>query len=165
MTTAKDAEVLKARLEEANERNPRTFPMGAFIGDDFVLSAVAMFFWFRDSTELLDSIVECEPALYIDPAEPEYEEVSARLAAIRDSVRPGDLLSTDLMSRLESALKGYASIRWWGSLEDLLSGEGEFEQEVRESLREGFEDDDPGHGVIGPEMVDDFVEFIRTYGV
>ena len=160
-----DVEALRERLNEACQRDPKKFPQCAFIGDDFVLSQVTLFFWFRDSSELLDSIAECEPAVYLDPAEPEYHEVSARLAKIRDSARPADTLSVDLMSQLQDVLRGHACIRWWGSLEDLISGDGEFEREVREDFHEGSDEREPDGRVIEPEMVDDFVEFLRTYGL
>ena len=166
MTTDAEAEALRERLNEACQRDPKEFPFGAFTGDDYPLSQVALFHWFRDSTELLDAIAECEPAVYLDPAQTEYHEVSRRLTEIRDSARPDDQLGAELMSQFQAVLKDMcACLSWWGSLSDLISGDGEFERRVREDFHEGFDEQEADSRSIEPERVDDFIDFLREYGI
>jgi len=166
VTTQEEADGLRARLDEAGQRNPRDFPFGAFIGDTYPLSTVFVFVWFESATGLLDTLAECEPILHLEFGTEEYETMLSTLGAIRESARPHDRLTEDLRVEFGAALsKMEAGLRWWGALDELVSGDGEFPRELREAFREYLEDEANPDRAISPNDIDEFVEFIVEYGI
>jgi len=166
MTTEAEAEALRERLNEAGQRDPREFPVGAFVGDTYPIATVFVFVWFGSSTDLLDTLAECEPVLHLDPGTEEYKDILARLTAVRESQRPHDELTETLRGEFDAVLSDMeAGLRWWGTFDDLVAGEGEFERELRAAFRDDPEDDELAGRAISPDEADEFVGFVAEYGI
>jgi hypothetical protein len=65
--------------------------------------------------------------------------------------------------------KAFADIVWWGSLDELRAGTSPFAREIVLAFRDE-DDEDGGAGTtsvlpIADDELDDFVEFLATYGV
>ena len=61
---------------------------------------------------------------------------------------------------LNEFMRNMWQIDWVGQFQDLCSGDGEFPAKIRESFTEDGEPID----AIPEDMIDDFREFLRSYG-
>jgi hypothetical protein len=161
-------------LQEASDRDPRQYPYGYFVSD-----VVGIFTWFRTTDELFDTFVDAEPTVYGSDSEPGGNKLAEGLEAVRRRVKRPVVLGGKLRGEINDVLGDSADLEWWGQLEDLLKGSGEFETDLRawfresqgvvegetEEEEEGDEDSDgdPSRPIESYE-VEEFLDYLRDYG-
>jgi len=146
---------------DAAEKDPRTHPWGCYGYDDFVLVAASSFQWFSSFEEMRDAILLGLPKWHFDDEE-ELRKVSETVAAIHDDVKDQEQPSVELLSRINSVIKGTTQLGWWGTFDDLRQGDKEFERDKRGEFRETLEQS--GSTPVADDEVDGFVEFVSSYG-
>jgi hypothetical protein len=163
-------ETRQAVLTRATARDPRENPWGYFGEDDSLVASAGTFAWFPTREELLEALVEAEPAVYVAPGDPAFEAMRGGLARVREKALGRKGLSASLRDEANEVLRGEVQIGWWGTWEELVSGGSEFEKELRTWFRELVEDEDEdeeGRDLAAPitaEELQVFVEFIAEYG-
>lgn len=163
-------------LQEASDRDPRQYPYGYFVSD-----VVGIFTWFRTTDELFDTFVDAEPTVYGSDAEPGGNKLAEGLEAVRRRVKRPVVLGEKLRGEINDVLGDSADLEWWGKLDDLLNGPGEFESDLRAWFRESQgavegedeeedeeeeaeeSDGDPSRPIESYE-VEEFLDYLRDYG-
>jgi hypothetical protein len=159
-------------LQDASDRDPREFPLGCFVSD-----VVGTFTWFKSADALLDTFVEAEPAVYSGGSEPTLDKLTEGLEAIRRRVKRPVVLTEKLRQEINAVLGDSADLEWWGKFEDLLTGSGEFESDLRGWFRESQgdavdEDEDEDEVEEGGDParpiesfeVEEFIDYLKDYG-
>ena len=148
----------QAFMNQANQADPRTHPMGYFCGDQ----SAKVFLWFKDTNELTDALLYGEPAIYDFADNPqELSDYQNKITPILEGIRR-DGLNEDRMQQLNDLTQGTYGVEWWGSFETLTSAQGEFAADLINEFRDLDSDTTPAP--IGPSELDEFIEFISTYG-
>lgn len=143
----------------ANTRDPRRFPYGYQSGGSFVLDSARVFLWFDSISNLVRFLLEVQPRVFdIHPGEG-LEQYQAVLKPFLERTQQ-EGLSSDILAKVNDAIKDHAILDWWGTFDDILSGRQPFGRDILDSFlpeeREG--------GSIMPEEMDEFVEYLSTYG-
>ena len=73
-------ETRQAVLTRATARDPRENRWGYFGEDDSLVASAGTFAWFPTREDLLEALVEAEPAVYVAPGEPAFESMRGGLA-------------------------------------------------------------------------------------
>ncbi len=107
---------------------------------------------------MIHHISQCDPVIYEIDAE-EEKLFQKEVEAIFEN---SNLLSEQNLDRLNEVGKSFMSVDWWGEFDDLLQGNSELACEIRSSFRS---DDGDSEAPITNEEMDEFVEYIHTYGV
>lgn len=146
-------------LETPHRRDPRDYPWGMFTSDDFVLANVGMFMWFADRSEMAAYIREAEPTI--------YDVTGAELDELMQAIEPSlsRLIAGEALESVRESLNGaqeHWNTQWWGTFEDLCTGQGEFESEVRIAFRELDGDGSPDPIEAGEQAR--LIEFLADYG-
>jgi hypothetical protein len=145
---------------ELNDRDPEKFPLGIFSQDDIA----GGFMWFSSLEEMSAAAVSV--LSFVNVAEDDLEGMEAHrkaTAALLPQGLPAKLDESlrdainDAWEALDSGAGG--QLIWWGNFEDLLSGGGEFECELRANFRE----DEDGSSIQPGEKAD-FLGFIKDDG-
>lgn len=168
--TRKDLESADSRarvIERAASRDPREHPWGYFGQDVDEEDAAGLFTWFTSREELLEALVECEPAVHWELDEEEFDQARAELEMVRLDLLTRPDLPDDARERCSEALAGEAEIAWWGRFEELLDGSKPFERELRVRFREALGEEGPDERrerpIAGEELAT-FVEAVGEYG-
>lgn len=66
--------------------------------------------------------------------------------------------------RLNSLTRGLVQIPWWGTFQELMTGDSSYARSVRVWARSGDEDSDPTRP-FDPEELEEFRAAIQEYGV
>jgi hypothetical protein len=148
------------RAEEASERDPRTSPWGYHVGSTFVLDSASLFFWFGSQEELLDHLFSVEPLNWGYEMGEELEAYQRGVAPLIARART-EGLTADVCESLNTVTKESFAIAWWGTLDDLLSGSGEFERQIRKGFIDGERDDTR----IGKDEMNEFVDYLKGCSV
>lgn len=144
---------------EAIDRDPRENRFGYFSGGSFVLDSVRVFAWFPSLSSMQHNILEVEPRNYGVEDVSEIQAYQVRLAPILDRLG-SEGLTPQLLEAVRAVIGDLYSIEWWGTFDDIASGKDEFAREVLD----GFLDDDAPQSVREEDM-NDFVEYLETYGI
>lgn len=149
-----------AEAEAAASRDPRQAPYGVFTGDRFVLASLRVFLWFESVEQMIEYLLDVEPRRYKVTPGSGLEEYQARVRPILGRVSE-EGLTEELLSELNSVQHGGFVVDWWGTYSELRDGDSAFAVELRERfyLRMAR-----GRGPIG-NVEDEFVDFVRNYGV
>lgn len=102
-----------------------------------------------------------EPQLY-----EEEPELRLRLSAVVGDCT-ATTLSETLREKVNTAARGAFAIDWWGTFEELRGAGSEWARDLREKFREMSSEDSSGRpsaDVIQDAELDDFVEFVQSYG-
>lgn len=165
-------EELVKSAEATTLKDPRIAPLGIrWIGSEGI-SGLMMFSWFEDMEAVKEFLTVLGPAV--------FELEAARQSKFRDVVSPlvdtlaaegfGDKLRNSLNALPDNPL----CIDWWGTFEELCSGNGALAEELRAefySFTEDFDDEEgdseDAHSVepIAASQVEEFIDFLRTYGI
>ena len=149
-------------LNDATQSDPRMAPYGYFARSDFNLASIGMLFWFDSPGAIFRSIRDLQPHVYKDAA----GDLSRRLETVlgcTDELR----LTGALLGKVNEAARGSFELPWWGSFDQLCSGDSKWLQECRAEFREDSLDDIDGDADAGPireSEVDAFVQFLKGYG-
>jgi hypothetical protein len=95
----------------------------------------------------------------IDPG-----RVLSAVKQIVGKIEDGHLSTADAIPQLNSALRHFSQIRWMGTFEDLIAGDGNFERGLRRWFRE-HGDTDLTDAVITSEELKAFRTAIVEYGM
>ena len=120
-------------------------------------SGLGSFHWFPTKTELVAFIRTYLAWWNPAPSSMEPSVIATEVQAIVDAE------STDLekmVASLNEFMRNMWQIDWVGQFRDLCGGNGEFPARIRESFSE---DGDP-IDAIPEDMIDNFKEFLRSYG-
>ena len=125
---------------EVSVRMPTETSWGYYGCDDLI----GCFLWFESWPELLEFIGEHEVNLGDQSngeENPDREETRADVRRIIVALLAGRLAVAEGLTQLNSALVGSGSrVLWWGQINELLEGSGEFAKEVRLRFRDNPED-------------------------
>lgn len=154
------------------ERDPRTNPWGLYVEDDLPApwnSGTAVFLWFTTPDAVAEEFATGETAEYLrDHLD------SDKMAALHGDVRalagcavPGDVRDRRLAT-VNSHLRDFQQIRWFGTFQELCSFEGGFPEQVRGDFRFRIAADDssPLDGrPIESHEIPEFVNVLAEYGI
>lgn len=142
---------------KAHENDPRRAPFGCFLGSSGGWDGRLMF-WHESIRSLKHALLELHPIAY----EVEGDELDAYqngLKEIFDNAKSDEITEEMLIAMNENS-KTWLAISWHGKFDELTHGDTEFAKEVREFYREP---DD--YSPIENNEIEDFIEFLKTFGV
>jgi hypothetical protein len=126
------------------------------------------FLWFESRDALLDFVVEGFVEHHAGRDHRGFETLSKVSADVVRRVRGGALSLEQALALLNEALRGVAQLRWWGPLDDLLTGEGAFPRDVRAWSREHAGREAPTsteEGPIAEGELEAFLDAIEEFGL
>ncbi|MBS1956042.1 MAG: hypothetical protein JST89_17795 [Cyanobacteria bacterium SZAS-4] len=148
---------LETAFEQSFEKEPKSSSWGFFAYDDSpgaVGGGAGNFSWFDSKEELLDFLRKFPLlATSAESGDTERFEKASDLLA-RATV---ETLDQSTVNELNAINSGVEQIQWFGQLNDLLSGEGEF----AEGLRKFFSGS--SHQIF-KTRIPEFAEFLRNWG-
>ncbi len=145
-------------LEKSLEMDPRKAACGIYTGGSFVLDSVRVFSWFASMEELERHLRDVQPLSY-SMDEDDIAEYKLSVNPLLEKLAKQGL-SESLMAEMNEAVSATYVIDWWGTFDELKSGETEFACQVRG----WFRDDEQETGVIQEDEIEDFVDFLTTCG-
>lgn len=150
------------------ERDPRQYPFGTYTTDDCVLASAGSFIWFEDTQEFLVWLKLAEVKIYDVDGADRTNLVAAVDAAIAKLPQNDGELTPEVLEPIRQAAKGYFCVDWFGPFDQLVSGDTDFALQVRERFWESELEYEESEGAlqapIPAERVDEFLEFLSTYG-
>jgi hypothetical protein len=126
-------EAAMERLMPAVEHQPQSGDWGYFIRDETGIGAI---FWFVSRDEMLTAIARDHVAICELPITSDLTVLEAQVRALIAPARMNCDDDSRVRADLNTLLKGYMEIEWWGMLPDLTEGSSEFARDVRTSFRE-----------------------------
>lgn len=152
----------RGRLEAANTADPQAFPWGVRTADPWP-AGLALFFWYETETELRHALLRGDHAVDAD------DETRTRAAEALEAVlSASSSLSPDTAQAGNEAAYPAFNILWWGTFDDLCSGDHEVANDAREAFLESHDEDYDFPEQAPPipaESRVDFAAFIREWGV
>lgn len=153
---------LRERLEAANAADPEAFPWGVRTADPWP-AGLALFFWYETEAELRNALLRGDHAVDAD------DETRTRAAeALKLILGASSSLSPDTAQAGNEAAYPAFNILWWGTFDDLCSGDHEVAREAREAFFEAHHEDYDFPQQAPPvptESRADFAEFLKEWGV
>lgn len=165
-------EELVKSAEATTLKDPRIAPLGIrWIGSEGI-SGFMSFSWFEDMEAVKEFLTVLGPAV--------FELEAARQSKFLDVASPlmdtlvGEGFGEELRNSLNALPDNPLCIDWWGTFEDLCLGKGALAEELRAefySFTEDFDDEEDenpdAHGVepIAASQIEEFIDFLRTYGI
>lgn len=155
--------------EDIMDRDPRKFPFGYFAYSDAAPpfgGGIGGFLWASSERDAVRMLVEQDLPSHVPFRDADPNE----LAEVRKILAPvfnGDRSLMQVRKPLNKELENVVQIEWAGTFEDLTHGDDEFARKVRADFQSLSDDESPATGganPISPEELDDFVEFLTTYG-
>jgi hypothetical protein len=156
-----DMDTAIQRTQSANSADPRKAGYGYFVGGSFVMDSVRVFLWFDTVPDLASNILDVEPVIHESTTE-QFTTYQTQVAPLLENLDHA-AMTEDLRRKVNAAVKEFITIEWWGSFNDLIAGDSEFAQTIREDFRES--DDEPDNSPVMETEIDEFVDFVLTYGV
>ena len=144
----------------AMERDPRG-AIGYLTGGSFALDTSRVFCWFQDLADLITQLREVEPRVHDIEAGEALNTYQAKLDPVLATIR-SDGLTEEARVELNNVVKDEFVIDWWGTCDDLATGDSEFAKDARIDFR-GLDVDE--EVPLKDEEFDDFIEFLKTYRV
>ena len=120
-------------------------------------SGVGSFQWFPAEAELVSFIRDYMAWWHPAPSSMEPEEIAAQVQSIVDA-ESADL--PKMVDGLNEIMRNMWHIEWCGQFRDLCESTDEFPAKIRSSF---CEDSDLPDAVL-QEVMDEFVEYLRSYG-
>jgi len=103
--------------------------------------------------------MEIEPRVYdLQPGEG-LEEYQASIQPILNRVKT-EGLSSDVLDKLNEAIRDHSIVNWWGTFNDLLKGDSEFTRDIIDRF---LPEEREGSALQAHEM-DEFVEYLKDCG-
>lgn len=154
-------EELENRVSEVSDHWPERSDWGCLLTSDrhpAMGGGLGAYFWLSSRDEVLHFIRDVElPLLCLHDTHWEPALADAQRAVER--ALADDLSMDDARREINRLFESYEQIEWWGSMKELLTGEGEFAQ----GERIAFHDDESPAGLTSDEE-DDFYEFLSDRG-
>ena len=145
--------------DNAMDRDPRQAPYGMFSGGSFVLDSTRVFMWFETAQELMNFIKDAEPVIFDLDAE-DIKKFEEEITPFLEKV-DADGLTSNLQDQINFVLRHFMTIEWWGNFSELLEQKTEFSKSI---VDEFFERIGEEPKTLADEHMDDFIEFIKSYG-
>lgn len=121
-------------------------------------------YWFDSIQDLLQFIANYLVALNPGPLSTDHRSVFDSVSQITNRVFKNELSKEEAIKELNLVARHFFQIRWWGSREDLLSGDSDFACETRSWWRNltGDKDNSP----IRDSEMDAFLKYLeKDYGL
>jgi hypothetical protein len=147
--------------EQAHDADPRERNYGLFSLSDrhpALGGGTGGFLWFESQSALLDFLANQYVNFNCPPAEELTAAVHKAVKAAVEEMGSSDVKG--MSSELNRLLKGIVQMTWAGTFDELLSGAGNFDRKLRSRFR-----DEESQEPISPDEVEDFLEFLSTYGI
>ena len=153
-------------VEEKNLTQCKPDGVGVFSfcdGPPAAGGGVGVFLWFKNWNELFQMFADYFIASAPGPFNDDHEVIYQKVWKIFNGLAEGKIHRDEALGRINAAAKSYSQIEWWGTLDELCEGQGEFEKKVR---RHCLRDSDGKSfiGNIGPAEKKRFMEAIAEYG-
>ena len=127
---------------------------------------VGCFFCFKSKPEMLAFVDEYITWVAPGPAAADHDAVQLQVHRIVARATKGTSSLPAVRKRLNSALKTFSQIPWWGTLRDLCRNRDKFSIDVRISFRDQHEDVSPRPSrPIGKSELKEFLQFLEFYGM
>jgi len=143
-------------ISNLTERSPKENQFGLFQYGDApggIGGGVGCFLWFTSDEERIEFIKKHAVILNPPPSSGDWDKVDQEVKRVCSSTP----LNLD---DLNSVLKSYTQFPWIGSFNELLISEEGYPKEVKEFY---FDEEDKSLVIPGDD-IDDFIEFLTTYG-
>jgi hypothetical protein len=145
--------------DDAMSRDPRKASYGLFSGGSFVLDSCRVFMWFETIQELTYFIKNAEPLIFDLDAE-DRKKYEDGITPFLEKVNK-DGLTSELKNQINDIPSGFMTIEWWGSFSELVGRNTEFSRDIVDQFFERLEEESK---TLTDEHIDDFIEFIKSYG-
>jgi hypothetical protein len=149
-------------IEEKNLTACKPKGVGVFSFNDGPPAAgggIGMFYWFKDWQEMYQFLANYLIPTSPGPANADHEVVYDKTWEIFNELVEGKIQRQQAFGQINAAAKSYSQIEWWGTLEELCEGQGEFEKRVRNDCLHSFE------GKMGSAEKNKLMEAIAEYGL
>lgn len=138
------------RFHKAAEASPTRTGWAIHISE---FDSEPIFAWFKTREDFLDYVASGDIRALNEESDP------TKLREIAESVRAGTVSFEDAVEKIDEAL-GSANLHWWGSVEELLTGDSDLAREVRAYCRESTgQGDHPANA----HEVDAFLDTMRHF--
>ena len=166
-------EEARAVFEQAFDRKPRKSDWGFYSYGDGPAAAgggVGGFWWFAARREMIDAVAKHLVYFSGGPVTKEPAVVAREVAVAIKAMGSSASGREAGRKRANAALKGFAQIEWWGTLESLLVADGDFERRIRAKHRAEYDEDPRGQAKpadrpIATRELAAFREYLETYGI
>lgn len=178
MTQVNDLEdVLIRRSDEADQaweklsdQDPIPESWGMFSYGDApgaIGGGFGAFVWFADRDQLLSFIESVLPFSPPGPCNRDPLAVEASVRAVISAQREGEVSADVAREQLNSVLRGFSQIEWWGTFKDLCGGTDAYAAKVIAAFREDCADEGVAArgGSVSRDELEEFKEFLTTYGL
>ncbi|HEY9733865.1 MAG TPA: hypothetical protein V6C89_18285 [Drouetiella sp.] len=148
---------LEQAFENSFEKEPTSYSWGFFAyddGPDVVGGGPGNFSWFDSKEELVNFLVKFP--MLAHSATTSNSEQFDKAKDIMLSVTP-DTFDQAVVDKLNKAIAGVEQIQWFGQLNDILTGDTEFEMGLRKFFS-GSSDK------LTKSRIPEFAEFLRNWG-
>jgi hypothetical protein len=145
--------------DNAMNRDPRQATYGMFSGGSFVLDSTRVFMWFEAIQELMYFIKNSEPLIFDLDAE-DIKKYEVEINPILEKVYK-DGLTSELKNKINEISSNFMVIEWWGNFSELVDFKTEFSRNIIEKF---FDQLDEEPKSVSHQHLDDFIEFIKSYG-
>lgn len=153
---------------EAHDEKPNDSFWGMYSYGDApggIGGGVGSFVWFPSEDLLLDFIAAVLPFSPPGPASMDHALTAKKVKEIVEQVRSGDSDLNVSRAELNDVLKRYSQIEWFGTFEELRSGESDYSKKVLERFRYMEDEDEGPPRELSDQEVDEFIDFLREYGI
>jgi hypothetical protein len=145
------------QADAAAMRDPRSAPFGIWAGGSFVMDSVRVFSWFESLNDMAIHLADVMPKLYDfddDDLRQYHDAVNPLLDQLR---RMGP--TEDWRAAFNQVVAESFVLDWCGRFEELASEATPFALEVRGDFKPS------NNAPLKPSEIDEFVEFLREYGI
>ncbi len=145
--------------DDAMNRDPRKANYGLFSGGSFVLDSSRVFMWFETIQELTYFVKNAEPLIF-DLDSEDIKKYEDEISPILEKVHK-DGLTSELQNQINDVSSDFMIIEWWGNFSELINHKTEFSKDLIEQFFDNLEEE---HKNLTDEYMEDFINFIQSYG-
>ncbi|MFO7905716.1 MAG: hypothetical protein R6U98_23870 [Pirellulaceae bacterium] len=168
MITPPTDEQLNDAFSASHEFRPTAASWGLFGYSDAPApicgSGMGTFHWFETKTEMLEFVYDYMAWWHPAPSSMTPEEMAEKVQILFADFDASSHDLEQLRSNLNHFMQNMWQIEWWGQFKDLTDGNGGFAARIRSDFREDVEGLDGGSTAIPEDKLDDFHEYLQSYG-
>lgn len=144
---------------------------GFFAYDDgppFCGGGTGFFCWYDSKEEMLETLHKHPFLFHSDRESSEEDEAEINLAnsvrSVLEKMGKGSISDSDALEQLNKLLARIDQIEWWGSFEDLVTGDSEYAKHVRDSFGKLPKSVDTSVPVAESKELNEFISVLQEWG-
>jgi hypothetical protein len=163
-----------SEIDHPTQRDPRTYPCGAYIADDLpgpFNSGTSFFHWYASWAELADDFRSGSEGEYLQN-HLSHETITALAVDLRtllEGLEVEGRAAPKVLARVNDHLSGFHEIVWLGTFNEICNSDEQFPRQVRAAWRwraaDSEEEPSKDSSALQGEELDQFVEDLPEYGM